>query len=128
MCRNLPYLKRDCDALSSAKPSAKYSDASKPALLKKGLRPLNLFSYFLQLQGRNLPYLKRDCDEGYGFYLFKEEGKSKPALLKKGLRLFLRGGLGPRAESKPALLKKGLRPALQQFHKNSDICVETCPT
>ncbi len=62
LCRNLPYLKRDCDFAQLLKPGATHKKMSKPALLKKGLR---LENFTISFQNRS---------------------KSKPALLKKGLR------------------------------------------
>ena len=110
-CRNLPYLKRDCDdtyhgmlklcplrskpallkkglRLSTTCQSNRMADVvSKPALLKKGLRHL---PQPLRQRGtggcRNLPYLKRDCDRMQSKFLPSVFFKSKPALLKKGLR------------------------------------------
>ena len=61
--RNLPYLKRDCDITAYTPHRSSPAIPSKPALLKKGLRPINHLNFATpSITSRNLPYLKRDCD------------------------------------------------------------------
>ncbi len=93
-CRNLPYLKRDCDSNLISFFANILWQLSKPALLKKGLR---------------LKLIK--------LVLHTSTSLSKPALLKKGLRLKLIKLVlhTSTSLSKPALLKKGLR------RQNADI-------
>ncbi len=107
-CRNLPYLKRDCDIIQGEASFEGQGFESKPALLKKGLRLGIVLQIFLHclLSRRNLPYLKRDCD---------------PTLSANSVYLH-------HCSSKPALLKKGLRLGIFIKDSTQIYVVETCPT
>ena len=153
--RNLPYLKRDCDLIYKpiqqhrpelSKPALLKkglrppkgshcgelsNNKSKPALLKKGLRPMGAFFHSVCAIVSKPALLKKGLRQKI-FYIHTTPPFfwSKPALLKKGLRLFFLDFLELAGfyPSKPALLKKGLRLIINRNQIAHIHTVETCPT
>jgi len=66
ICRNLPYLKRDCDSWEDIPYKKTLQKCRNLPYLKRDCDTRTFVIFISFIRRRNLPYLKRDCDHSCG--------------------------------------------------------------